>query len=152
MQVYSQLTVCQSVLSLYVHAVCMDACLCACARVCMYVWVCGGVCTYDLCTCKWDTLLIVVISIPFLSSLLLPATDWNWSRVFLKLDKDRIGYITLDDLRGVYNAKNHPKYLNGEWSEDQVTKEFIKTFDASKDGKVLHICLCGCVPVFCTVE
>jgi Ca2+-binding EF-hand superfamily protein len=56
--------------------------------------------------------------------------------VFLKLDKDRSGYIALDDLCGVYNAKKHPKYLNGEWSEDRVTMEFIKTFDASRDGKV----------------
>lgn len=46
----------------------------------------------------------------------------------------------MDDLRDVYNARKHPKYLNGEWSEDQVIMDFIKTFDASKDGKVTNVC------------
>ncbi|XP_070562903.1 calcyphosin-like protein [Ptychodera flava] len=59
-------------------------------------------------------------------------------QAFNKMDKTGDGVITLDDLRGVYNARKHPKYLNGEWTEEQVFRKFLDTFDAedSKDGKV----------------
>ena len=33
----------------------------------------------------------------------------------------------------MYNAKKHPKYLNGEWTEEQVFLEFLKTFDSPND-------------------
>ena len=48
------------------------------------------------------------------------------------------GEITVEDLRGVYNPKKHPKYLSGEWSEDQVLRHFLDCFDYDhhKDGKV----------------
>ncbi|XP_068423089.1 calcyphosine-like b [Clinocottus analis] len=57
---------------------------------------------------------------------------------FRKLDKTADGVITIEDLRGVYNAKYHPKYRNGEWSEDQVFRLFLDSFDSpyDKDGKV----------------
>ncbi|ESO96368.1 hypothetical protein LOTGIDRAFT_202134 [Lottia gigantea] len=58
-------------------------------------------------------------------------------RAFTKLDKSGDGIITTDDLKGVYSVKKHPKYLNGEWSEDQCLGEFLKTFDTQdKDGKI----------------
>ena len=47
---------------------------------------------------------------------------------FRKLDKSGDGVITVDDLRGVYNGKKHPKYLNGQWTEDQVLLEWLSTF------------------------
>ena len=31
------------------------------------------------------------------------------------------------------NAKNHPKFLNGEWTEDQVCREFLDGFDTPDD-------------------
>uniref|UniRef100_A0A1I8HLG9 Calcyphosin-like protein n=1 Tax=Macrostomum lignano TaxID=282301 RepID=A0A1I8HLG9_9PLAT len=45
---------------------------------------------------------------------------------FQKMDKTGDGQIT------------HPKYQNGEWSEDQVFTEFLKTFEApnTTDGVV----------------
>ncbi|KAM8827995.1 calcyphosine-like b isoform 1-T2 [Spinachia spinachia] len=57
---------------------------------------------------------------------------------FRKLDKTSDGVITIEDLRGVYNAQYHPKYRNGEWSEDQVFRTFLDSFDSpyDKDGKV----------------
>lgn len=60
------------------------------------------------------------------------------SRAFAKLDKNHDGQITVDDLRGVYIAKHHPKYMNGEWSEDQVLRHFLDCFDMGhhKDGIV----------------
>ncbi|XP_047426716.1 calcyphosine-like b [Mugil cephalus] len=59
-------------------------------------------------------------------------------QAFRKLDKTGDGVITIEDLRGVYNAKNHPKYQNGEWTEDQVFRKFLENFDSpyDKDGQV----------------
>lgn len=59
-------------------------------------------------------------------------------QAFQKLDKTGDGVITIEDLRGLYNVKYHPKYLNGEWTEDQVFRAFLENFDSpyDKDGKV----------------
>ncbi|NXY07367.1 CAPSL protein, partial [Pteruthius melanotis] len=59
-------------------------------------------------------------------------------QVFKKLDKTGDGVITVEDLREVYNGKYHPKYLNGDWTEDQVFRAFLDNFDSpyDKDGKV----------------
>ncbi|KAL6042803.1 hypothetical protein STEG23_015391, partial [Scotinomys teguina] len=57
-------------------------------------------------------------------------------KAFRKLDKTGDGVITIEDLRGVYNAKHHPKYQNGEWTEEQVFRKFLDNFDSpyDKDG------------------
>ncbi|XP_043925911.1 calcyphosin-like protein isoform X2 [Protopterus annectens] len=59
-------------------------------------------------------------------------------QAFRKLDKTGDGVVTIEDLRGVYNAKHHPKYQNGEWTEDQVFRSFLDNFDSpyDKDGVV----------------
>ncbi|XP_026051982.1 calcyphosine-like b isoform X3 [Carassius auratus] len=59
-------------------------------------------------------------------------------QAFKKLDKTGDGVITVEDLKGVYNVQHHPKYRNGEWSEDQVFRKFLDSFDSpdDKDGKV----------------
>ncbi|XP_012817881.1 calcyphosin-like protein isoform X1 [Xenopus tropicalis] len=59
-------------------------------------------------------------------------------QAFRKLDKSGDGVVTIEDLRGVYNAKHHPKYQNGEWTEDQVFRSFLDNFDSpyDKDGQV----------------
>ena len=38
----------------------------------------------------------------------------------------------------VYNAKQHNKFKNGDWTEQQVFEEFLKKFDSPNDpdGKV----------------
>ncbi|XP_031165400.1 calcyphosine-like b isoform X3 [Sander lucioperca] len=58
---------------------------------------------------------------------------------FRKLDKTGDGVITVEDLQGVYNVKHHPKYQNGEWTEDQIFRKFLDNFDSpyDKDGKRL---------------
>ncbi|CUT99606.1 calcyphosin protein [Echinococcus multilocularis] len=60
------------------------------------------------------------------------------NQAFMKMDRSRDGYITAEDLRGVYNCKFHPKYRNGEWTEEQVFEEFLRKFEAPAeiDGKV----------------
>ncbi|NXA76449.1 CAPSL protein, partial [Thryothorus ludovicianus] len=59
-------------------------------------------------------------------------------QAFQKLDRTGDGVITIEDLRGMYNAKYHPKYMNGDWTEDQVFKAFLDNFDSpyDKDGKI----------------
>ncbi|NWT57593.1 CAPSL protein, partial [Erythrocercus mccallii] len=59
-------------------------------------------------------------------------------QAFQKLDKTGDGVVTIEDLRGVYNVKYHPKYVNGDWTEDQVFRAFLDNFDSPnhKDGKV----------------
>ncbi|XP_051790991.1 calcyphosin-like protein isoform X2 [Erpetoichthys calabaricus] len=60
------------------------------------------------------------------------------TEAFRKLDKTGDGIVTVEDLRNVYNARHHPKYQNGEWTEDQVFRAFLDNFDSpyDKDGKV----------------
>ena len=60
------------------------------------------------------------------------------TQAFHKLDKTGDGFVTVEDLHGVYNVKNHKKYLSGEWTEDECLKEFLDSFDSpnDKDGKV----------------
>lgn len=53
---------------------------------------------------------------------------------FKKLDKTGDGIITVDDLRGVYNCRNHPKYLSGEKTEDQILNDFLVTFDTPNEA------------------
>lgn len=41
----------------------------------------------------------------------------------------------------VYCARHHPKYMNGEWTEEQVFLSFLKSFDSPNDpdGKVAKL-------------
>lgn len=56
---------------------------------------------------------------------------------FAKLDRSGDGVVTVDDLRGVYSGRAHPKVQSGEWREDDVLRCFLDTFDSSeKDGQV----------------
>ncbi|NXA08982.1 CAPSL protein, partial [Sapayoa aenigma] len=59
-------------------------------------------------------------------------------QAFQKLDKTGDGVITIEDLRLLFNAKYHSKYLNGDWTEDEVFRAFLDNFDSpyDKDGKV----------------
>ncbi|XP_065434344.1 calcyphosin isoform X1 [Chrysemys picta bellii] len=57
---------------------------------------------------------------------------------FHKLDKTGAGVVSVEDLHGVYDGKTHPKYQSGEWTEEQVFRAFLDSFDSpsDKDGKV----------------
>ena len=50
-------------------------------------------------------------------------------KAFNVLDRDRSGKIEVDDLRGVYSAKNHPDVQSGRKTEDEVLAEFLDTFE-----------------------
>ncbi len=50
-------------------------------------------------------------------------------QAFNKLDKDRSGYIEIQDIKGVYNARQHPDVQQGKKTEDQILMEFLETFE-----------------------
>merc|ERR1712088_1228025 len=58
--------------------------------------------------------------------------------MFEQLDKDGSGTITIEDLHGVYDCRHHKKYKSGEYTEDDVFKEFLASFETpgDADGKV----------------
>lgn len=61
------------------------------------------------------------------------------AKAFKSADKTGDGILTADDLKKVYNARKHPKYLNGEWTERQVFEDFLKSFEPDeklRDGRV----------------
>lgn len=65
---------------------------------------------------------------------------------FAKLDRSGDGVVTVDDLRGVYSGRAHPKVRSGEWTEDKVLRRFLDNFDSSeKDGQV-GVCAGGPLP------
>ncbi|VDQ15609.1 unnamed protein product [Trichobilharzia regenti] len=70
--------------------------------------------------------------------------------LFNSLDKDGSGTIIFDeflralrtdDLRSVYQVKHDAKYQSGKATEEQVLKEFLKTFESDKsvDGSVSNL-------------
>ncbi|XP_021377255.1 calcyphosin-like protein isoform X3 [Mizuhopecten yessoensis] len=62
------------------------------------------------------------------------------NQAFRKLDKSGDGVVTIEDLKGVYNCKKHPKYMNGEWTEEQILRKFLDSFDTPNeaDGKITN--------------
>lgn len=45
------------------------------------------------------------------------------------MDKDGSGVIDINDVRGVYNAKQHPDVKQGKKTEDEILMEFLETFE-----------------------
>ena len=48
---------------------------------------------------------------------------------FKKFDQDGNGCINIEDLKGRYNAKNHPDVKLGKKTEEDVLYEFLDTFE-----------------------
>jgi len=54
-------------------------------------------------------------------------------------DKDGSNVFDMHDLKKVYNVKQHPKFQNGDLTEEQIFHQFLGTFEpdpAKRDGKV----------------
>jgi Ca2+-binding EF-hand superfamily protein len=49
---------------------------------------------------------------------------------FKILDKNGDGTLQVNDIKGVYNAKNHPDVKAGKKTEDEILGEFLETFEA----------------------
>ena len=60
-------------------------------------------------------------------------------KAFLKFDRDGSGKIDRNDLHGVYDVSMHPKYQNGEMTEEEIFNEFLSNFgDKNGDGLINH--------------
>ncbi|XP_013116309.1 calcyphosin-like protein isoform X2 [Stomoxys calcitrans] len=60
-------------------------------------------------------------------------------KAFTKMDKTGDGIITLEDLKNVYTAREHPKFKSGEKTEDEILTDFLHNFEGGRgnlDGKV----------------
>ena len=51
------------------------------------------------------------------------------NNAFNKLDKERKGVLNMNVIRGGFNPKGHPDYLNGKGTEDNILAEFLDNFD-----------------------
>ncbi|XP_045210590.2 calcyphosin-like protein [Mercenaria mercenaria] len=62
------------------------------------------------------------------------------NQAFDALDAIKDGVLKLEDLKVVYskNAKQHPRFISGEWTEEQVLRYFLDSIDTpgNPDGKV----------------
>ena len=56
-------------------------------------------------------------------------------RAFTRLDRDGSGVADIEDVRGIYNAAQHPDVVQGKKSEDQILMEFLETFEAHHNLK-----------------
>ncbi|EMP35951.1 Calcyphosin-like protein [Chelonia mydas] len=61
------------------------------------------------------------------------ARKWIIADAFHKLDKTGAGLVSVEDLHGVYGGRTHPKYQSGEWTEEQVFRAFLDSFDSPND-------------------
>ncbi len=50
-------------------------------------------------------------------------------QAFDKLDRDNSGILDINDIKYVYNAKNHPEVRSGKKTEEEVFGEFLETFE-----------------------
>ena len=65
-------------------------------------------------------------------------------KAFKKLDRDNSGVVEINDLKRVYNAKQHPDVKSGRKTEDEILAEFLDTFEIhysildkkSRDGRI----------------
>lgn len=58
-------------------------------------------------------------------------------KVFLKFDKDGLGYISVAEIKNNFNSSFHPKVQQGQMTEEQILAEFLTNFsDVDKDGTI----------------
>jgi len=60
-------------------------------------------------------------------------------RCFEVMDKDGSGVITVDDIREIYTASEHPDVISGKKTEEQILVEFLSNFEGTggnHDGQV----------------
>ena len=56
--------------------------------------------------------------------------------VYYKFDKNKTGYTEASELRKVFNCVKHPRYLMGEYTEDQIFYLFLQNFANQVTGSV----------------
>jgi Ca2+-binding EF-hand superfamily protein len=59
-------------------------------------------------------------------------------QAFSKIDKDGNGWLDIEDIKGVYNARNHPDVKQGKKTEEEVLLEFLETFETHHNIIVIN--------------
>lgn len=57
--------------------------------------------------------------------------------VYYKFDKMKTGQAETTELRKVFNCVKHPRYLMGDYSEDQIFKLYLKNFN--NDSNISYV-------------
>ena len=57
--------------------------------------------------------------------------------VYYKFDKNKTGHAETTELRKVFNCMKHPKFLMGEYTEDQIFYLYLKNF--SNERKISFV-------------
>jgi Ca2+-binding EF-hand superfamily protein len=58
-----------------------------------------------------------------------PARKALVQQVFTRLDRTGDGIVALEDIKGIYNATQHPDVRSGKKTEDEVLGDFLDTFE-----------------------
>ena len=45
------------------------------------------------------------------------------------MDANKDGVLTVQDIKGIYNAKQHPDVRSGKKTEEEILLEFLDTFE-----------------------
>jgi Ca2+-binding EF-hand superfamily protein len=56
--------------------------------------------------------------------------------VYYKFDKNKTGYAEGTELRKVFNCVKHPRFLMGEYTEDQIFYLYLQNFSSQVSGTV----------------
>lgn len=56
--------------------------------------------------------------------------------VYYKFDKNKTGYAEATELRKVFNCVKHPRYIMGEYTEDQIFYLYLTNFSNDISGTV----------------
>ena len=51
------------------------------------------------------------------------------AQAYNKLDSDKNGWVDINDIKGIYNAKRHPDVIQGKKTEEDILMEFLETFE-----------------------
>lgn len=57
-------------------------------------------------------------------------------QVYYKFDKNKVGYAETTELRKVFNCQKHPRFLMGDYSEDQIFSLYLQNFNDSNKAVV----------------